>query len=386
MTKRALVVGAGIGGLGATLALRRAGWEVRVFERAATPRELGFALVLAPNALGALGELGVGEATIAEAVDTTAAEFCRIDGTVLRRLERGTGQRLVVALRPALHGALLAAVGDEALALDSDALGFEIAPEGAGVTLTLHDGRRIDGDVLIGADGVGSVVRRRLHPDEPPARPSGYVALRGLAHGADHLLGRLSAVMYLGDGMESAAARASRTAVYWYMSLLARDLTPNDRSAPDLRDRLAATVDPRLRAVMLATPPEDLRRDDLLVREPLHPWGRGPVTLLGDAAHPVLPHTGQGAAQALEDAVALGLALSRPASIPAALRRYEDVRFRRTTTIMRLGRRIARTSTTHNPLIRWVRDATVRLLPQGILAKALQSVQPADPHRDLRNG
>jgi 2-polyprenyl-6-methoxyphenol hydroxylase-like FAD-dependent oxidoreductase len=110
-----------------------------------------------------------------------------------------------------------------------------------------------------------------------------------------------------------------------------------------------------------------MRVDELFVRDPLATWGAGPVTLLGDAAHPMLPHTGQGAAQALEDAVALGRALALPGNRLAALRQYERRRMAASRKVVLSGPRIARITTTRNPVVGWVRDTAIRLTPPPAL-------------------
>ena len=116
--RKAIIVGAGIGGLAAAVALRRSGWDVRVVEQANSPRELGFALALAPNALEALRELGLKDDVVSGGVEVKAFEARRPDGRGMRRVDlRGDAVQSVVTLRPALHGALLAAVGGDALVL-----------------------------------------------------------------------------------------------------------------------------------------------------------------------------------------------------------------------------------------------------------------------------
>ena len=384
MTDRrvALIVGAGIGGLAAGLALRRAGWEVRIHERAANPRELGFALALAPNAMAALRELGLADTMIAEGVATTKAEVRRTDGRVIRAFEAQVGVPMVIALRQALHGALMNAVGSDALVLDSEAI--DVAATATGVSLALKDGRTASGDVLIGADGVGSVVRRHLHPQEPPPQPSGFCALRGVAYGVSDHLGDLAAVGYLGDGIEAATARASQNAVYWYLSLIASDVMDEERIPKAILERHTTAFDSRFRAITSATLPDDMRFDELFERGPLPAWGTGRITLLGDAAHPMLPHTGQGAAQALEDAVALGLTLGPPGDVALALGRYERVRSRRTRRLVKLGPRIARITTTRNLLVKVLRTAAVRWLPESVLVSTAPG-RGRDPHRELRN-
>jgi 2-polyprenyl-6-methoxyphenol hydroxylase-like FAD-dependent oxidoreductase len=377
----ALIVGAGIGGLAAGVALQRAGWGVRIHERAASPRELGFALALAPNAMAALHELGLSQAIVAAGVTATRFEVRRTDGRLMRRFSAPPGGAGVIALRAALHGTLLTAVSERSLVLSSEVAGF--TQDASRVRLSLRDGRVDTGDLLVGADGMGSLIRRQLHPEEPPPRPSGFLAVRGLARGAAQHLGSLVGVGYFGDGVEAATVRASEDAVYWYLSLLAADLEKLPRDPRVIIDEITRHFDPRFRAVLGATAVADMRLDELFERPPLPLWGAGRVTLLGDAAHPVLPHTAQGAAQALEDAVALGLALTRESDVCRGLREYERVRVRRTKRLIAAGPRIARMTTTRNPARAALRTALIRFVPEFLL---LRAVRGTDPHRALRRG
>jgi 2-polyprenyl-6-methoxyphenol hydroxylase-like FAD-dependent oxidoreductase len=130
------------------------------------------------------------------------------------------------------------------------------------------------------------------------------------------------------------------------VSLLANDVPNEMRSPQAIVERCAAALDEGFGSIARATQREDIRLDELFERKPLRTWGEGPVTSLGDAAHPMLPHTGQGAAQALEDAVALKLALMHEGVFAASLRQYERVRSVRTRDIVKRGRRIARFTTT----------------------------------------
>ena len=169
----ALIVGAGIGGLAAGLALRRAGWDVRIHERTANPRELGFALALAPNAMAALGELGVADTMLAEGVATTKAEVCRTDGRVIRRFNAQVGGPIVIALRQALHGALMNAVGSDALVLGSEVVDVATTVDGVSLGSVMAEARPATWS--IGADGVGSVIRRRLHRGRTTTSPKWFL-------------------------------------------------------------------------------------------------------------------------------------------------------------------------------------------------------------------
>jgi 2-polyprenyl-6-methoxyphenol hydroxylase-like FAD-dependent oxidoreductase len=370
LARTALIVGAGIGGLSAAIALRHAGWQVRVFERAPSARELGFGLALAPNAVRALRSLGVADAVLSRGYPPSRGELRRVNGSVLKRAELppgALGGPFTVALRPALHGALLDAVGPDAIALGYDATGFTAA----GSRVRLHGAGRPDeeGDLLVGADGIGSVVRRALHPAEPPPRPCGIVAVRGAVHGEVAHLNGLSAVYYLGPGIESVFVRASDTGIYWFLSM-ARELVPDGlTTAAAIVAHMAPRFDGTFRAITSAT--EDLRVDALVDRDPLPFWGRGPVTLLGDAAHPVLPHTGQGAAQAMVDAVELAKVLRPEAALDAALRAYEADRRRKTSALLVRGRRVARAMRMTNPLGCALREMAIRMVPIGTFTKLM---------------
>jgi 2-polyprenyl-6-methoxyphenol hydroxylase-like FAD-dependent oxidoreductase len=368
----AVVVGAGIGGLAAGVALQHTGWRVRIFERAANPRELGFALLLAPNAVVSLQRLGLAERVITEGSEMTAGEIHGSAGRLLRRFDMARIRHLLpqpalVVLRPALHGVLLDAFGRQNVSLDSEARGLSV--DGPKPCVILANGQTVEGDILIGADGVGSVIRRALNPDEPPPRHSGLWAVRGVAHDVEVHIEGLAGAQYFGRGTEAGLARAGRNAVYWYISLPANQLA-GSRDAQAIARRCADQFDNRFRAIVCATKADDIRLDELLDREPVSHWGRGPVTLLGDAAHPMLPHAGQGAAQALEDAVAIGRALDGAVDVVGALRQYERVRTKRARRIVRIARRNARLGSITSTIGQRVRDLVIRAVPASVFTKA----------------
>jgi 2-polyprenyl-6-methoxyphenol hydroxylase-like FAD-dependent oxidoreductase len=369
--RRAVIVGAGIGGLAAGVALQRAGWSVQILERASHVRELGFALLLAPNATAALAQLGLAERVIAAGSEMTAGEVHGMGGRLLRRFDLARirhmlAQPPVVVLRQALHGALLDAVGAQNVSLNAEAIGCSVH-DGSGVVV-LANGGSVAGDIVVAADGSASMIRRVLHPHEPPPRASGLWAVRGVAHDVEPHVADLGGAQYFGRGTEGGLARAGRSAVYWYISLPARDL--DSRDARSVALRCAGQFDARFRAVVAATRPHDLRLDELFDRDPLPTWGRDRVTLLGDAAHPMLPHAGQGAAQALEDAVALGHALAEAVDVERALRHYEQVRADRTRSIVHLGRRNARLASISNAVVRQLRELAIRAVPASVFTKA----------------
>ena len=368
MSRTALIVGAGIGGLSAALALRRSGWHVRVFEQAESPRELGFGVGIAPNAVAALRELGVGDTVVSRGFEPRRGELRRPNGKVLKRAElpaNALGGAMLVALRPALHGALLEEVGLDAITLGTRISGF--AEADGRIALQINGGVK-EGDLLVGADGVQSVIRRQLHPHEPPPKRSGIVAVRGAVHGALRHLGNLHAVYYLGPGIESMFVRASETGIYWFLSL-AEQLVPSAiRQDPAaIVATMAPKFDETFQRITSAT--EEMRVDELVDRNPLTSWGSGMVTLLGDAAHPLLPHTGQGAAQAIVDATTLAKFLAQISDVQAALRAYERQRIPKTAALVAQGRRTALVMATTNPIACYLRELFARAIPMTTFAR-----------------
>jgi 2-polyprenyl-6-methoxyphenol hydroxylase-like FAD-dependent oxidoreductase len=372
-SRRAIVVGAGIGGLAAGISLRNAGFAVTVLEQAESARELGFALLLAPNAMQALRRLGVADALRAEGAVIETGELRAGDGRVLKRaalgpMTRALGAEALCALRPVLHGVLLRALGEDALRLDARAVGFE---QRAGVVeVQLASGERLASEILIGADGIHSMIRRQLL-GEQPLRPSGLTAVRGVARAGRAVLDGMISAQYFGRGIEAGLARASADTLYWFISSDTADMPGADVPLREATLTRLRDFDPAFVSVVKQTDPAELRRDELFDRAPVARWGEGNVDLLGDAAHPMLPHAGQGAAQALEDAAVLGGCLTRDSDIARALARYQALRIPRTTAVVRQARLNSRIGRVQNPLLCAARDLLFRSIPAGVLARQL---------------
>jgi 2-polyprenyl-6-methoxyphenol hydroxylase-like FAD-dependent oxidoreductase len=190
----------------------------------------------------------------------------------------------------------------------------------------------------------------------------------------------VDALYYLGRGIESAFIRASATGIYWFFAV-AEELVPPEvlvrlkaDATSDVSDpaalvaHMAPQFDDTFRAITAAT--SELRYDGVLVdRDPLPSWGTGRVTLIGDAAHPMLPHTGQGAAQAIVDAVTLGKMLTGDADVERTLRIFEAERQSKTAALVRQGRRTARFMRLRNPIVCSAREIALQAFPVKSIMK-----------------
>jgi len=374
MTK-AIVVGGGIGGLAAALALRRVGVEVVVFERAAELREVGAGVSLWANAVRSLRALGVyGE--VREAGVELGGEIRTWKGRLLgripaRELKRRFGDTNIALHRADLQRILLDALPEGAVHAGAALVGFE--QDDGRVVANLSDGREHTGDLLLGADGLRSAVRARLHGEERP-RYAGYSAWRGISRSAGHLT-EGDALNLWGRGGEFGMAGIGAGRLYWFFT---RNAVEGEAEGPSGRkaevlEGLEGAYEPARKAVQ-ATAEADILRNDVYDREPLQRWGEGRATLLGDAAHPMTPNMGQGACQALEDAVALADALREEPEAVRALRLYEARRTEPTAQVVRRSRLLGRVAQVENPLLCTLRDAAAWCLPT--VAQVWQNSMP----------
>jgi 2-polyprenyl-6-methoxyphenol hydroxylase-like FAD-dependent oxidoreductase len=356
--RRAVVVGAGIGGLAAGIALQRAGWAVTVLERASELRPLGAGLSIWPNGVNALRELGLGG--LADTAEPVGGALRRADGGVLgefdpEAIEERYGAPLIGVHRADLHAALIGGAREASLQLGVEVVGLD--SEG----VLLEGGERRDADLVVGADGLGSVVRAAVVGDGEPV-DSGIVAYRGVVDSTEDV----PSGEWWGPGVVGGLLALSGGRVYWYLAHRAHS------GADAIEDLAARFADPVPRLIR-ATDPGAVLTHRLYDREPVDGWSRGAATLLGDAAHPMLPFLGQGACSALGDAVALGKALAGAVDVEHGLADYERARVDVTNLRVRRSRTAARAVFAPAGL-RLVRNALIRALPSSVRLRQLDPV------------
>jgi salicylate hydroxylase len=338
------IIGGGIGGLAAAIALRAKGHQVSVFEQTQRFGRVGADINLTPNAVRALDGLGVGEAMRTTAARPTHRISRTWDtGEETSRLEMAdTAERQYGAPQLTIHRADLLAAPDEKLPEGIVHLGCKvesIAQDADAVTLVLADGRSFTFDAIIGADGIKSVVRTSLFGEEHPEF-TGLVAYRAVVPQAKLGVDNLDAfTKWWGPTPDSQIVtfplnRGADTFVF--ATLPQPDWTEESWTTPgDPDDLRAAYKDFHPDAYALVDACETVMRSALYVRDPLPQWSVGRATLLGDACHPMTPFMAQGACMAVEDAIVLARALEgvEPAGVPAALQRYAQTRQERTARV-----------------------------------------------------
>ena len=351
MTRDPIVVaGGGIGGAAAALALAKQGWPVRVLEQSREFGEIGAGIQLGPNVYKMLEKLGLTEAVDAAAVRPEALVMRdALDGDIVTRVPLNDAAfakhfpyPYAVTYRPDLHNALIDACHADPmieLATTAKVVGFTDA--GDSVTVQLEDGGRIKGRALIGADGLWSKVRETLIGDGAP-RVSGHIAYRAVLP-ADEMPEHLrwnEVVLWAGPRTHLVQYPLRRGEIYNLVAVFHSDRYEEGwdvfGNAEELFERFSGE---HPHVLELLRRIESWRMWVLCDREPIKEWSRGSVTLLGDAAHPMLQYLAQGACMAIEDAVCLAHQVSQHGDdLTTAFRAYSAARYLRTGRVQLTAR------------------------------------------------
>ena len=352
---RIAVVGAGIGGLAVTAFLSRDGHDVHVFESATALGEVGAGIQISPNGARVLAELG--------ALDNLRNVGVRPTRVVIRRwdddrelnvmplgemAERRWGLPYFNVYRPDMIDLLARLSGDATFHFGAKVTDLRVDSEQPTLTTT---NRGVEGfDLIIGADGIHSTVRRALHGDLP-TRFRNLVAYRALVPRTAVPDLPIEVTNRLGPGGHVVSYFVGQQARYLNLVCISDDPdwdteSWNEPGDPNVLRQRYAEWSPSVRRI-LANVESNVFRWALHDREPLTYWSRGAVTLLGDACHPMVPFMAQGACQALEDASALAHSLRSTSSTIDALTTYESVRKERTSTIQ--GRSFLNATMFHLP-------------------------------------
>ena len=326
-------------GLTAAVALARRGLAAEVYEQAPALEEVGAGVGLWPNAMAAFESIGLSGkvAQLAVAIDRQGIK--RSDGTWLMYIPEGVmarrwGSGFALVHRAELQQLLAAELDPAVIHLGACCTGFE--DSGQAVIARFADGREVQADVLVGADGVHSAVRAKLF-GPASLRYRGYTAVRSLTPAGSVPLPRDGTETW-GRGARFGLGPATGDRIIWYaMWNATAGGTDDGDTATLLRKLFGAWHDP-IPAIIEATPKTTLIRNDISDRWPTRTWGRGQVVLLGDAIHPMTPDLAQGACQAIVDATALATCLAASRDTRAALREYQQRRWRNAATTTLIAR------------------------------------------------
>jgi 2-polyprenyl-6-methoxyphenol hydroxylase-like FAD-dependent oxidoreductase len=372
MAQQILVIGAGITGLATAVALQRRGHEVDVIEER-TDTSSGAGISIWPNALAALDEIGLGDAVRAAGGRVTAGALRWRDGTWLRRpaqerLVKALGEPLVVIRRSKLTKVLADALASGTVHTGLSAT--ELVSTADGVRITLSDSTTREAAAVIGADGTRSVVARHLN-GALADHYVGYTAWRGVA---DFAIDPDVAGEVLGPGIEFGHVPLGADRTYWFATERVAEGQVSPHGELDyLKGRFASWAAP-IPAVLAATDPSDVLRNDLYDRDQARQWSRGPIVVVGDAAHPMRPHLGQGGCQGLEDAAVLARFLDGDDDLSAAFARFAAFRRPRLRALVRESKIVGQLVNLRPAVLSGLAGRATVLMPEALMTRHLAGI------------
>ena len=372
---KAIIIGAGIGGLSAGVALQQAGYAVEIYERAPQLKPVGAGISLWPNAIKGLDQLGVGSQVRTMGMREGSGGIHNARGQTLfsanvQVTEARFGAPTIVIHRAELNQILRDGYTG-ALHLGKTFTAYE--EQGGTITARFADGTQASTDLLICADGIHSVLRQSWFPDSRPLY-AGYTAWRGVVSFDHAQVGKLWGEL-LGRGTRFGMTPLSDGRIYWYAT---QNLPEGTRIAPEEVQgyllKLFGDWAAPIPVVIRTTPSANILQNDIYDIAPLNEWVRGRAALLGDSAHAMTPNMGQGGCQAIEDAVVLGKCLRNALTIEEALHAYQSQRVPRANHIAQMSRRIGIALSQSNPLLCTLRDLAFRLTPAQVQLRNLEGV------------
>ncbi|MFD1213499.1 FAD-dependent monooxygenase [Arthrobacter sp. GCM10027362] len=380
--RSAIIVGAGIGGLATALALQSTGWKVHVIERSGSAAAPGNGLSIWPNGTAALERLGLREAFDRISLPVRGGAL-DLDGRPILELDQPEVLDRYGRSVRTVHRADLTALLAGALAVNTVHRGLAVArfePDARTSTVVLENRGQQSADLVVGADGLYSLVRRTLIGGSAP-RSAGITAFRAVCPAPGPDAAALPWGETWGPGAVFGISPLKGNRIYWYGTISNAEFRSS--SLPTLKamalDRFGHW-NHGIAQLIGRTPEEAVMAHELFDRKPEPVWSGRSATLVGDAAHPMLPFLGQGACQALEDAVALADALAAHGSVQEGLLAYDAERVPRTARIVNRSRMVGRLAQLERPGLRKARNTALRILPRKLRLKQLDSVLgPAVP-------
>jgi 2-polyprenyl-6-methoxyphenol hydroxylase-like FAD-dependent oxidoreductase len=360
------IIGGGIGGLTAALALQQSGFQCEVFEQAPELLDVGAAIAIWPNAMRVLERLQVARPILAEAGVMEKIRWADQHGRLINEVSISeTADRNVPAV--ALHRADLQSTLVQALPQASIHLGHSLvkyADHGDKMIATFASDQSIEADFLIGADGVHSDVRGQFHLDGEPIH-RGYTVWRGISPTCPPGIPPATAIELHGRGKRFGIGPVGLGRIGWWAAA--------NTHTDDLLQLFAGWYQPVLQLIE-ATPASSILKTGAFDRNAKQVWGRGRLTLLGDAIHPTTPNLGQGGCLAMEDALVLARCFEKYGMTEEALRRYERCRYRRTTAVSKYSRYYGAAGQWKNVFARALRRAALSLVPEAVARRLMQIV------------
>jgi 2-polyprenyl-6-methoxyphenol hydroxylase-like FAD-dependent oxidoreductase len=374
-----VILGGGIAGLTAAIALKKIGMQAVVYEAAPQIKAVGAGLVLAANAIKGFQQVGIDQAVMAEGRLLDAFAIKDEKGRLISRTDSlAAGEKYgadnFTIHRADLHRVLLSFLDPEQIRTGKCCLDLERKHHQ--VLLHWSDGSSELADYLIAADGIHSAVRQKLVPASKP-RYAGYTCWRAVIDNPSPDLHETTETW--GPRGRFGIAPLAHGQLYWFACVQAPENDAHRRhyTVTDLLDQFGGYHDP-IPTILEATKNEDLIWNDIADLAPLPRYAYGNILLIGDAGHATTPNLGQGACQAVEDAVILAGEIEKAGSLPAAFQAFEKRRLARTHYVINQSRRLGAVAQVQHKWVGALRNTLIRLLPDYVRERQLDKILRVD--------
>ncbi len=370
------IIGGGIAGLTTAIALKKIGIATQIFEANDQMLPVGAGLGLGSNALKALKAIGLEEEVIRAGKLMTGFSIFDEKGKIITntRFYTENNQSNLAIHRADLQSILISKLDPDTIHPGKKLKAFHHTS--TGLHLTFTDGSEIKTKFLIVADGIHSIVRKTLLNNSTP-RYAGYTCWRGVAN-FPALTGNMSSETWSKNG-RFGIVPLTENKVYWFACVNAKynDAKFRKYGVPELLNHFQNFHSP-IPEILSRTQSENLLHNDIIDLKPIDQYAFGRIVLLGDAAHATTPNMGQGACQAIEDAVTLAKCMREFPDFVSAFVQFEKQRLERTHWITKSSWRIGKVAQIDNPLLIRLRDAGFRILPESIANKQLKKLEEID--------
>jgi len=366
-TKKITILGAGIGGLTTAIALKQKGFEVEIFESTEVFKEAGSGINLAINAMQVFKRLGIyneilnqGHHTKSMNIRTKSLGY--LTRASLSSFEKDYAVKAVAIHRARLHQVLLEHIGNAKIHLNKK-LKFLVQDE-QGVKLAFEDGTTYTSDIIIGADGIHSAVRKSLF-DNTTLRDAKQICWRGISKVKidAKFKGELNEIW--GTGKRFGFVHISDERVYWF-GLTNKDAFNNGKS--DVND-IFSDFHPTVQNIINETSKDKIIQGEIWDLKPLDKWYKGAVCLVGDSCHATTPNLGQGAVQAIESAYVLSNCLDEEPTLESAFEKYQKIRMDKAKHVISASWKIGKLAQLNNKIACRLRDFLLRITPAYVAKK-----------------
>ncbi|WP_186763793.1 FAD-dependent monooxygenase [Planomicrobium sp. CPCC 101079] len=369
-----VIIGGGIGGLCAAAALQKQGISVQVFDANPEFLPVGAGIGIGSNAMHALADLGIGEEVFRKGYVLQSLVFQNKNGKLLKSIDflalsEKSGQKNITIHRAHLHRTFIDTLIPGTLHYRKKCISVEQDSER--VTAFFADGTHIEADLLIAADGIHSPIRQKILPKSKP-RYAGYTCWRGISDNLGKVEEFTSRELWSTKGRFGVAPMKDGK-IYWFACVNSPARNPlHQNLAPQEVAKLFSHFLESISHIIRTTLPKNMLHHDIMDIKPLARFVYGKVVLLGDAAHATTPNMGQGAGQAIEDAICLANGFEQFADVEQILRFYEEKRVARTAKVIRLSRQIGAAAQLQSLPLAAARDFLFSLIPSVVLQRRLK--------------